>query len=46
MGSVWSASLAVIGTAFFAAAPAQLSAQQNTEAVPIGDADFGGRVQC
>jgi len=37
--------LAIIGAAaFFASAPAQLSAQQNIEAVRIGDADFGGVV--
>src|SRR6266513_1708269 len=40
----WSASLAAIGAVLFASAPAQLSAQQNTEAVRIGDADFGGVV--
>ncbi len=45
MAKLFSVSLAIIGAAaFFASAPAQLSAQQNIEAVRIGDADFGGVV--
>jgi hypothetical protein len=45
MTRIWSVSLAAIGAAaFLGSAPAQLRAQQNTEAVRIGDADFGGVV--
>ncbi len=43
MARTWSA-VAVISATLFASAPAQLSAQQNIESVPIGDADFGGVV--